>query len=102
MDVKDLEPLLVHAEGSGGDVGRAGHVPLDSPAIPQFTDHFHVYPGSFRYSRDQSPCDKTDDDEALEHRTGTGLAAAAAIGVLCQLGIVVVAVSQLHSTQPHR
>jgi len=27
VDVKDLEPLLVHAEGSGGDAGRAGHVP---------------------------------------------------------------------------
>jgi hypothetical protein len=55
VDVKDLEPLLVHAEGSSGEVDRAGHVPRDSPAIPQFTDHFHVYPGSFRCSRDQSP-----------------------------------------------
>jgi hypothetical protein len=29
--------------------------PLDLPAIPQCTDHFHIYPGSFRHSRDQSP-----------------------------------------------
>ena len=27
MDVKDLKPLLVHAEGSGGEADRAGHVP---------------------------------------------------------------------------
>jgi len=66
VDVKDLEPLLVHAKGSGGDAGtalsdsfalacRQQHIPLDSPAIPQFTDDFNVYPGSFRCSRDQSP-----------------------------------------------
>lgn len=99
MNVKDLEPLLVHAEGSGGDVVRADHVPLDSPAIHQFTDQFHVYPGSFRCSRDQSPCEGTDDDEALERRTWDGAwRHLPPSGVSCLLGIVVVQLVRGFST----